>query len=82
MLVETFNSLPIGPGEMQISLCVDLLPEIRLLRHRHADATFSFSKHKLSKENTEALCRKLQSLASTNCILYFRFRTLTGILEP
>lgn len=68
-----------GPGEMQISLCVDLLPEIRILRHRHADATFSFVKNKLSKEDTEALCRKLQSLASTSAILYFRFRTLTDL---
>lgn len=67
---------------MQISLCVDLLPEIRILRHRHADATFSFLKNKLAKEDTEALCRKLQSLASTSTILYFRFRTLTGILKP
>ncbi|MCJ1464587.1 hypothetical protein MMC07_003200 [Pseudocyphellaria aurata] len=68
-----------GPGEMQISLCVDLLPELRILRHRHADATFSFSKNKISKEDTEALCRKLQSLASSSTILYFRFHTLTDL---
>lgn len=81
-LLKSYHSSQLGPGEMQMSLCVDLLPEIRILRHRHADATFSFSKNKISKEDTEALCRKLQSLANSSTILYFRFRTLTGIFEP
>lgn len=69
----------IGPGEMQLSLPVEVVPEIRILRHKQADATFSFAKNKLSKEDAEALCRKLQSLASTTTIHYFRFPSLTGI---
>lgn len=68
----------IGPGEMQLSLPVEVVPEIRLLRHKQADATFSFANNKLSKEDAEALCRKLQSLASTTTIHYFRFSSLTG----
>lgn len=67
-----------GPGEMRISLCVDPLPEIRFLRQRHADATFSFAKNKISKEDADALCRKLQSMATTNTIHCFRFRSMTG----
>lgn len=72
----------IGPGEMQLSLPVEIVPEIRLLRHKQADATFSFANNKLSKEDAEALCRKLQSLASTTTIHYLRFSSLTGTVQP
>lgn len=72
----------IGPGEMQLSLPVEIVPEIRLLRHKQADATFSFANNKLSKEDAEALCRKLQSLDSTTTIHYFRFSSLTGTVQP
>lgn len=71
----------IGPGEMQLSLPVEVVPEIRILRHKQADATFSFANNKLSKEDAEALCRKLQSLASTTTIHYFRFSSLRGTVQ-
>lgn len=67
---------------MQLSLPVEVVPEIRILRHKQADATFSFANNKLSKEDAEALCRKLQSLASTTTIHYFRFSSLTGTYIP
>lgn len=63
---------------MYMSLPVKILPEISVLRHKGADATLSFAKNKLSKEDAEALSRKLHSLASTSTIHYFRFPSLTG----
>lgn len=66
---------------MQLSLPVAVVPEMRILRHKQANATFSFANNKLSKEDAEALCRKLQSLASTTTIHCFRFSSLTGTFQ-
>ena len=68
----------IGPGDLQISLDVDLLKEIRILRQNQGSITGSFSNSRLSSEEVNMLCHSLEQYSVATIIQCFKFQTLEG----
>lgn len=63
---------------MQISLDVNMLLEIRFLRHPQIDIIGSFANNQLSEDNVDSLNRGLEEVASLSTIRSFGFHSLSG----
>lgn len=63
---------------MQISLDVNMLLEIRLLRRPQIDMIGSFANNRLSEDNVKSLNRGLEEVASMSTIRSFGFHSLSG----
>lgn len=62
---------------MQISLDVNMLPEIRLLRHPQTDIIGSFANNRLLENDPDSLNQALGEIASLSTIRSFRFYSLS-----
>ncbi len=63
---------------MQLSLNVDMLPEIRFLRHPQTGITGCFANNRLSEDDVGSLNHALEELASLSTIRTFRLHSLSG----
>jgi hypothetical protein len=63
---------------MQLSLDVDILPEIRFLRHPQTGITGCFANNRLSEDDVGSLNHGLEELASLSTVRSFRFHSLSG----
>lgn len=61
---------------MQISLDVDMLPEIRLLRLPQTDMIASFANNRLQEGDPDSLNHALGETASLSTIRSFKFHSL------
>ena len=63
---------------MQISLDVNMLLEIRLLRRPQIDMIGSFANNRLSEDDVKSLNRGLEEVASMSTVRSFGFHSLNG----
>lgn len=61
---------------MQISLDVDMLSEIRFLRHPQTDILGSFANNRLLESDPDSLSHALEEVANFSTIRTFRFQSL------
>lgn len=63
---------------MQLSLDVDMLPEIRFLRHPQTDIIGSFANNRLLEKDFDSLNHALEEVATLSTIRSFGFHSLSG----